>query len=151
MDYTVTQIENPIVITGIQKKTTNENNQAMQDIPASWQQFFALAPTIDAKEDTNTICLYSDYEKDFTGAYACTIGYEGTFDHSSPNIITKTIPAGTYARFTVNGPLPDIVQQAWAKIWELPLDRTYIADFEQYHAGSSPENATVEIFLSINQ
>ena len=67
------------------------------------------------------------------------------------DIITKVIPSGKYAKFTVKGNVQKAVGEAWEKIWNMDLDRKYSCDFEVYHNDSEDiNNQTIDIYISLN-
>ena len=59
-----------------------------------------------------------------------------------------TLPAGKYAKFTVKGDM-SAVSKAWQQIWQLNLDRTYIADYEEYLDNNMTDQATILIYIGI--
>jgi len=69
------QIE-PFNIIGISVRTTNENGQAVKDIPALWNRFMSegIANKIPNKTSESIYCIYTEYEKDHTKPYTTIIG-----------------------------------------------------------------------------
>ena len=62
----------------------------------------------------------------------------------------KTIETGNYAKYTVKGnTMQGVVQEEWARIENSDLARAYVADFDVYREGQDPENAEVDIFVSV--
>jgi predicted transcriptional regulator YdeE len=57
-------------------RTTNENNQAAQDIPVLWEKLMneGIVNAIPNKIDTTIYSLYTDYEKDHTKPYTTILG-----------------------------------------------------------------------------
>ena len=53
------------------------------------------------------------------------------------------------------GPIPDVVMQAWAGVWEyfkrddIPYTRTYNCDIESYEGVTDPTNAQINIYIGI--
>ena len=41
-----------------------------------------------------------------------------------------------------------VVGEFWQKLWQMPLDRTYVCDFEEYQ-NADPENCEVHIYIGI--
>lgn len=143
-------------IIGLAVRTTNEHGQAMQDIPALWNRFFAenISARIGSKSSEDLYCVYTDYEKDYTKPYTTILGYRVESLDSIPEGLTgKAIPAGDYQLFTAQGKMADgIVYKEWEKIWNTELDRAYGADFEIYSAkAQDPENAEVEVYVGLNR
>ncbi|GAB3524043.1 GyrI-like domain-containing protein [Emticicia fontis] len=139
---------------GLSIRTTNENQQAMQDIPALWAQFFAenTLAKIPNKMDDTLYCIYTDYEKDYTEPYTTLLGCKVENLESIPDGLTgKLIEGGTYTTFTAKGNINEgIVAQEWIKIWNSDINRAYTADFEIYGAkAQNPENAEIDILIAI--
>lgn len=147
-------IINPFSIIGIALRTTNENNQAAQDIPMLWNKFYAknILEKIPSRVNKNVFCIYTDYEKDFTKPYTVIIGCKVENLTSVPTgMIGKSFSSGKYKKFTTaKGPLSKVVISKWIEIWNTEMQRSYTADFELYTEKSqNPEDAEVDIFISI--
>lgn len=145
----------PFHIIGISVRTTNENGQSTKDIPALWEQFMQeqILEKIPNKLDNTVYCMYTDYEKDHTRPYTTLIGCRvSSLDEIPENMTGKTISAAPYHKYTVKGNLQqNIVYNAWLKIWNEDLKRSYTADFETYDPiKQTPENAEVEIFIAVD-
>lgn len=141
-------------IIGISVRTTNENGQAAKDIPALWHRFMTegIANLIPNKIDETLYCMYTDYEKDHTKPYTTILGCKVSALETIPEgMVAKTIAAGNYSTHIAAGNLQQgIVFEAWTRIWNADLDRTYTTDFEVYGAkAQDPENAEVEIFIAV--
>src|SRR5690606_36497382 len=90
-------------VIGISVRTTNENGQAMQDIPALWTRFVEeqVATQIPGKINEDLYCIYTDYEKDHTRPYTTLLGCRVTSLEQIPKGMTgKTFTEGNYTRFT---------------------------------------------------
>lgn len=63
-----------------------------------------------------------------------------------------SIPEGEYEQFTAKGDVnKGAVYEEWTRIWENPLNRTYVADFEVYgEKAQNPEEAEVDIFIGVH-
>jgi predicted transcriptional regulator YdeE len=66
------------------------------------------------------------------------------------------IPAGKYQKFTTKpGKMPEVVIQAWQKIWSMDNNqlggiRNYQADFEIYHQVlRNVEQVIVDIYIGV--
>ena len=141
-------------VIGISVRTTNENGQAMQDIPALWNKFISegIAAKIPNKIDNTVYCIYTDYEKDYTKPYTTILGCKVETLNNIPNeMVGKTIDGAGYKKFVTKGNiLQGIVYNEWTKIWNSDLDRAYTADFEVYgEKAQNPENAEVDIFVAV--
>ncbi len=141
-------------IIGISVRTTNENGQAGQDIPALWNNFITngMLEKIPNKVDTSLYCIYTDYEKDHTKPYTTILGCKVSGLQTIPEgMVGKTFEDGDYTKFVAKGNiLQGMVFNEWIKIWNSNLARMYTADFEVYgEKAQNPENAEVEIFIAI--
>lgn len=122
-----------------------------------WQQ--GIADTLPQRANPgHTFCLYTDYTGDYKGTYSFNIGEEteGSTE-AAEGMRLLTLPAGRYVKFTTDpGPMPDVVLNAWQKIWamedagELGGERLYTVDFELYDHRAQDMNATVlNIYLDL--
>ncbi len=141
-------------VIGISIRTTNENGQALQDIPALWNKFMTgeIAKQIPNKIDDSVYCIYTEYEKDHTRPYTTILGCKvGNLDTIPNGMVGKTFEEATYAKRTVKGNiLQGLVFNEWTKIWSSDIDRAYTADFEVYDERTQdPANAEVDIFVAI--
>ena len=141
-------------VIGISVRTTNENGQSYQDIPALWNQFMSegISQQIPNKTGDAIYCIYTDYEKDHTRPYTTILGC--VVDNISvipEGMVAKTISGVHYQKFTAKGNLNEgIVVDEWVKIWNSDLDRLYTDDFEIYgERAQNPENAEVDIYIAI--
>ncbi|MDR2147886.1 MAG: GyrI-like domain-containing protein [Tannerella sp.] len=144
----------PFHVIGISVRTTNENGQATQDIPALWNRFMTeeIAKQISNKIDNSVYCIYTDYEKDYTKPYTTILGCKvENLDTVPSGMIGKTFDKADYVKHIAKGNiLQGMVFNEWTKIWNSDLDRTYTADFEVYgDKAQNPENAEVDIFVSV--
>ncbi len=141
-------------VIGISVRTTNENRQAGQDIPALWHRFMAegTAEKIPNKTGNTVYCIYTDYEKDHTKPYTTILGCKVENLDTIPNgMVGKTFDDAEYERFVAKGNIwQGMVFDEWTKIWHSDLNRAYTADFEVYgEKAQNPENAEVYIFVAI--
>ena len=142
-------------IIGISVRTTNENMQAMNDIPALWERFSKdhISEKITGKESNDLYCVYTDYEKDHTKPYTTILGYKVNSLAPLPDgLVEKLIPAQTYTIFNAKGNLQEgAVFRELQKIWNSDTNRRFSSDFEIYGSRSQdPENAEVDIYIAVN-
>lgn len=142
-------------IVGIAVRTTNENGQAGQDIPALWHQFLSegIMDKIAHKVDSNIYCIYTEYEKDYTRPYTALLGCKVAHLDNIPTGLTgKTFDGGTYTCFTAKGSLSEgAVFSEWNKIWQSDIPRAYTADLEIYGEKSlNSHDAEVDIWIAID-
>src|SRR5688572_27609795 len=123
-------------VVGISIRTTNENGQAMRDIPALWNRFVAekIVTGIPNKTDDDIYCIYTDYELDHTKPYTTILGCKvSSLDDIPAGMTGKTIEKSTYSRHTAKGNLMQgSVITEWVRIWSAGLPRAFTADFEVY-------------------
>jgi len=141
-------------IIGIAVRTTNEGTKAAQDIGALWQKFISenSMEEIPNKVGTDIYSVYTDYEGDYTQPYTTLLGCKVTTLENIPSgMVGRSFDKSSYAKFKTNGNLADnIVYKAWVDIWNEPLNRKYIGDFEVYgEKAQDPSKAEVEIFVGI--
>lgn len=144
MEYQILQ-KSEIKFVGVAVRTTNENMQAMKDIPALWERFYKenIKEKIPNKVGEDVMCLYTDYEKDHTKPYACIIGCEvSSFENIPENLVSKIIPESTYAVFDLKGEFPKTLFDTWQYVWSSNLQRTYGGDFEVYDINFQNKKST---------
>ena len=142
-------------IIGIGIRTTNENNQAAQDIPALWERFFSenIMEQIPGRESTDLYCVYTDYEKDHTRPYTTVLGCRVSDSSRVPEgMQVVNFPERDYVQFEAKGNLNEgAVIEAWQHIWQSPIPRSFTTDFEHYGEKSHvPKAAAVDIFIAVN-
>ncbi|KEQ28411.1 GyrI-like domain-containing protein [Pedobacter antarcticus] len=147
------RIEETYII-GLPVRTTNENGQSAKDIPLLWERFFSenIAAGIPGTTGPEVYCIYTDYEDDYTKPYTTILGCPVADLSQIPEGLTgHTIAAGNYKHFQAKGKLNEgIVYKEWTGIWNSDIQRTYDSDFEIYgEKAQDPENATVDIFISV--
>jgi len=144
----------PFNIIGISVRTTNENGQAGIDIPKLWETFMSedSIAKIPNKVDETMYSLYTDYEKDHTKPYTAIIGCKvKSLDTIPENMIGKSFEGGNYHKSTTRGDLmKGVIVNHWNKIFEMNLDRTFIADFEVFgEKASNLSDAEVDFYVSV--
>ena len=149
-----TQKITPFKIIGIAVRTTNEDTQAMKDIPALWNTFMSenILQKIPNKVDNTIYCMYTEYEKDHTKPYTTLLGCKVEHLNNIPTgMVGKTVEGGNYIKQTAKGNLMQgALANAWIKIWNANFSRRYTADFEVYgEKAQNPENAEVDIFIAV--
>ena len=149
-----TNIE-PFKIIGISVRTTNENGQAMKDIPFLWNKFFEenIKDKIPNRLTDDLYCVYTHYEKDHTKPYTTILGYKVKTNEPLPeDLVEKSIDVANYKVINTKGKMSDgFVYNEWLKIWNSDMDRSFTSDFEIYGAkAQDPENAEVDIYIALN-
>ncbi len=134
-------------VIGIECRTSNNPEAGPRDIPRLWDKFYSLdvLNQIPNKTSHDVIALYCDYEGDYTQPYSCVIGCPvASIEEIPEGMVAKTVPEAAYAVFPVTGELPAGIINAWGKIWQTPLSRTYTGDFEVY-------GEKVEILIAVDK
>lgn len=142
----------PLVVQGLAMTTNNE--RAFDEIPAQWQAVQDsgwLAGAGASNSDVHAVYTGFAHEGvDNEGDYTFLIGRPVGTAHepaTSLGLTTVSVPAGRYAVFAVSRGRPDLVGEAWQRIWALDsadLPRSFICDHERYRA-----DGTIEIFVGV--
>ncbi|KAB8125812.1 AraC family transcriptional regulator [Gracilibacillus oryzae] len=146
-------------LAGISTITTNEAELSLNGkIGNLFEQFYSQSIGeklgVNILEDGHYSC-YFNYEQEDKGHYEILVGVQVNEKvQSNDRIKTITAPAATYAVFvTERGPIVEVVQRAWANIWQWAqqpgINRTFSADFEFYGKNIDPEDGQAEIYISI--
>jgi len=144
----------PFKAIGIKVRTSNENEQAAQDIGALWQRFMSedIRSKIPNKVDDSILSIYTNYEGDHSKPYDTVLACKVSSDQEIPEgMVSVTVEGGSYAQFETKGDCTKgVVYQAWLDIWKKGLNRTHASDFEVYdERAMDPTNATVDIFVGL--
>lgn len=145
MNYEIVNLEEKIVV-GVSAITGNNDINMGKTIGGLWEKLYqdGINETIKNKVNEYAIGLYSDYEND---NYLVTVGNE-VCKAENEGLTIKKIPAGKYAKFSIEGHMQKAVENTWNKIWQMDLDRSYEADFEEY-LNSDFDNAKIDIYISL--
>lgn len=146
----VLEKQNAKFVMGLAIKTNNQ--EAHLTIPKLWERFFQekIIEKIPNKINSNILCIYTDYEGDFTKPYLCIIGCEVSSIENTSGLVAKTIPQSNYAIFTSKGEYPQSLIETWKTIWQSKLERAYESDFEVYKADFNPKlKPEVRVYVSI--
>jgi len=148
MNYEIVNLEEKIVV-GIKAKTSNNDSKMPEIIGGLWEKLYqgGIYPTIKNKVNQRAIGLYYDYTGSDFQSYTTLVGNEVSKSENT-ELTTQVIPKGKYAKFSVHGNMQTAVAKAWAEIWQIPLDRTFTGDFEEY-LNADFENADIDIYIAI--
>lgn len=133
-----------LTIVGISIRASNSRPE---EIGALWGRFLSENPiaAISGRLSDEIHSVYSDYEGDHTQPYTLLLGYSVRPVAGVPEGPTlRHVPASKYAVFDASGPMPATLIATWAAIWQTPLDRAYMADFDLYRA-----DGTVSVHVGI--
>lgn len=131
-----------LLVVGIALRTSNE--QAFDTIPPHWKRFTeeGVLARIPNKASDEVLAVYTHFEHegiDNRGLYTLIIGapVEGLRD-VPPGMASAVVPASSRAVFPVERGRPELVGDAWQRIWQRQdLKKTFIADYERYGADGS--------------
>ncbi|URZ03045.1 GyrI-like domain-containing protein [Clostridium felsineum] len=145
MKYEIVSLKEKIVV-GVSAITGNDDPNMGKTIAGLWEELYqgGINKTIKNKANEYAIGLYSDYKDN---KYLVTAGNE-VCKAENEGLTIRKIPAGKYAKFSIEGHMEKAVAEAWNKIWEMDLDRSYEADFEEY-LNSDFDNAKIDIYISL--
>ena len=145
MNYEIVNLEEKIVV-GVSATTCNTDPEMGKIIGGLWEKLYqgGVNAAIKNKINEYAIGLYSDYSND---CYTVTAGNEVS-KSENPEFVTKVIPAGKYAKFSVHGHMERAVAESWEEIWKMDLDRSFTGDFEEY-LNSDWDNADIDIYIAL--
>ncbi len=145
MNYEIVNLEAKIIV-GVSATTSNDDPKMGEIIGKLWADFYqgSIHEKIKNKVNEYAIGLYSDYTQN---GYTVTAGNEVSKCENS-DLVTKIIPAGKYAKFSVQGDMQQAVAQAWGEIWQMDLERSFAGDFEEY-LNSDYDNAKIDIYIAL--
>lgn len=150
MDYEVVNLGAKTVV-GLTARTNNTAPDMSAVIGGLWGRFFGegFYSAIGQKANDKTLGIYTDYASDEHGDYTAMTACEVKSAATVPNnAVTKTIPAGRYAKFVVQGHMQAAVADFWQQLWAMDLPRSYVCDFEEYQ-NADPENALIHIYIGL--
>lgn len=145
MNYEVVTLNQKTVV-GVSAVTSNSDPDMGKIIGGLWDKFYngGVHAAVKNKENEFAIGLYSDYEGE---NYCVTVGNQVS-KAENEELAVKVIPAGKYAKFSVHGHMVKDVAEAWGKIWQMDLDRSFTGDFEEY-LNADFENADIDIYVAL--
>lgn len=150
MEYEIVTLEEKIV-KGISARTNNTSPDMGMVIGGLWERFYnaGVCASIANKKSEKALGIYTDYASNELGDYTVMVACEvNEADTNKEDIEVRRIPAGKYAKFVVHGDMKEAVQDAWQKIWQMELPRSFEYDFEEYQ-NSDMENAEIHIYISL--
>lgn len=153
-------IATPFYVAGYLVRTNNAGEAGGKSkIGPLWQRFMQenLAATIPNRTDAALTVVYSHYASDENGDYDYLLGARViSIDNLPKKMVWRKAEPATYAVIlTEKGPMPGVVQAAWASIWKMTANdlggkRAFITDYEIYDQRSAnPQSAQVEIHIGL--
>ena len=143
-------------IIGISVRTTNQNNQAQEDLTKLWEQFISenFNEKIPNKISNEILAIYTDYQSNHTQEYTTIIGVPvSSLDEIPEGMIGREFQSENFKKFVAKGETPKAVVDTWIEIWrqDLLLNRKYSYDFEFYGENCQKgADSEVEIFVAVN-
>lgn len=143
-------------IIGISTETSNQNGEASTTIEALWGQFISenLLEKIPNQLGSDILCIYTDYESDYTGKYTCFLGLKvSSLDDIPAGLVGREFEGGNFQAFMAKGVLPQAIVETWHSIWnqDETLNRSYTYDYEVYdHRSRLGEESEVDIYIAKN-
>lgn len=137
-------------VCGLSVRTDNQSEMVPEKskIGPVWQEFHA-SYRAKLPEEALLYGVYYNYESDVNGPYTLLAGASSEHEVLA-ELEEIEIPAGTYAVFSGEGEMPQLVFDLWQEVWShfdqspAPQKRAYGADFEVYL-----NKKQMEIFISI--
>lgn len=149
MNYEIVTLEEKTVV-GILARTNNMSPDVGEVIGGLWNRFFneGVYTAIPDKANEKALGIYTDYDGDEKADYTVMVACETTKEPKDKIYEVRTIPAGRYARFIVQGDMVKAVAKAWQEIWKMDLPRAFRYDFEEYQ-DDEMEHAVIHIYVSL--
>ncbi|MCB0284184.1 MAG: GyrI-like domain-containing protein [Calditrichaeota bacterium] len=146
----IVYLDKEIKINGLQIRTSNklEMDPATAKI-GSLARRFDNHVEVDYRSGARVYSIYFDYESDSDGAFSVLIGAD-RIESSKLDLTGQVIPVARYLVFRERGELPQIVMEAWQKVWKYFADpecehqRAYTTDFEFYKNANE-----IEIYIAV--
>ena len=149
MDYKIVNVEEKTLVSLKPMKVLNSDPEISNKIEAIWKSFLEKSSQIEAKATGKPIFTYSDYESNEKGFYNASVGFETPKDAKIPEgWISKTIPAGQYAKFIINGNMSESAYKFWSNLWKMDLNRKFDCDFEECE-NMDMQRGEVHIFIGL--
>lgn len=151
MNYEIVNVKEKIVA-GIAVRTNNSSLDMTNAIGNLWKRFYEedVYADIPNKISPKVLGVYTDYENNEKGEYTfltCCAVSEKPMDK---RLTVLRIPAGRYAKFTVNGDVNKAVSDVWQAVWKLDLPRSFVCDFEEYQ-NSDMTNAEINLYIGLKE
>lgn|SRR5574344_304139 len=154
MEYETVELKEKKVI-GIASRTNNHSPEMMNIIGGLWNKFYqgGVYNEIPNKCTQTSLGIYSEYDGNQDDDYTVTVATEvSSIERIPADCVPLVIPAGKYAKFSVKTSMQkgfEDVGTLWLQIWKTDLDRTFIADFEEYFAPESDGSEIVNIYIGL--
>ena len=138
------------MITGVSVRTDNRDPNMGAMIGELWNRFYSNGIVETLKEKKAPVFgVDTEYEGDEKGDYTVIAGCEtekiSEKERVSPEYKCCRIPAGCYAKFTIEGNCEEVAD-AWRENWQMNLSRTLESDFDEYQ-GASERGLRIPVYV----
>ncbi len=150
MNYGIVFLKEKTVV-GLTARTNNAAPDMVAVIGDLWNRFYqnGVYTAIQHKSNDKAMGIYTDYAGNEKDDYSVVVACEVDKASNLPlGAVTRTLPAGQYAKFVVKGPMQTAVADFWQKLWTMDLPRSYTCDFEEYQ-NDDAENAIIHIYIGL--
>jgi predicted transcriptional regulator YdeE len=152
--------EEAFYVAGYEVRTNNAREMSGQgEIGKLWQKVMQenLVAQIPNRTDSALTVVYSGYASDEKGDFNYLLGARvNSVDKLPAGMTYRKLVPGPYAVFvTDQGPLVDVLQAEWKKIWAMPPEqmggkRAFLTDYEVYDQRSADRShAQIEIHIGL--
>jgi len=152
MNYEIVDLKEKLVV-GLIARTNNNAPDMGAVIGNLWNRFYqeGIYSAIQKKTNEKALGIYTDYARDEKEDYSVLVACEVENVESLPEgTLTRSIPAGKYAKFVVKGHMQKAVADFWQELWSIDLPRLYSYDFEEYQNGDM-EHAEIHIYIALKE
>lgn len=151
MNYKIVNLKEKIAV-GLSARTSNADPKAGEIIGGLWSSFYngGVYSSVRGKINDKVLGIYTDYSSDEKGEYTVSAACEVKALLTDNTLSVFKIPEGKYAEFIVKGDVKTAVAKAWAEIWNTPLPRAFICDFEEYQ-NNDMNNSEIHIYIGLKE
>lgn len=145
MDYSLITTKDSIIVVGVSRSITNVAT-AHVDVGELWHIFATKIDELKHTVDDKLYCIYTNYSPG--GCYTCIIGKQVSTTRDIPDgMVSISIPANCYARYDINGEMPQAIVTFWGEFWSSEHDykRAYTLDYEVY---SESSETSAQIYIA---
>lgn len=119
MDYKIVERE-AFQVVGKATTISTKDGVNFKQVPEFWQEYIRdkTGERLASYGKTGNclgICMDMDMKQE---QFVYMIAVESEQVSESPEFVTRTIPASTWAVFNSIGPLPEAIQKVWDRIWQ---------------------------------
>lgn len=156
MDYRIIE-KDAFKVTGKVIRLTTKDGENLRRIPQFWDECNADGTceklcAIDTKQPLLGICM--DFQENME-EFSYMVAVENVNDSADAGFETREIPAATWAIFTSVGPMPNAIQDVWARIFQewfpaTGFEHANAPELEVYPVGdASSKDYKCEVWIPI--